>query len=99
MNKVALVTLWVDRATAEITRYTFDNVGLDFLPGRWLVRIDEMKASMEMGRPFPDVWLPKRIEFHFAVTFANGTYPASFEIDYHNYRVADVTSRIKKVDR
>ncbi|MGH9331358.1 MAG: hypothetical protein ACRD09_13015, partial [Vicinamibacterales bacterium] len=97
MNKVALITLWVDPASSQIIRYTFDNVGLDFLPGRWLARIDELKASMEMGLPFPNVWLPRRIEFRAAVTLANGTYPATFDVEYRDYRLADVTTKIKKV--
>jgi hypothetical protein len=97
MNKVSLITLWVEPTSAQIIRYTFDNVGLDFLPGRWLVRIDELKASMEMGLPFPDVWLPRKIQFRVAVTLATGTYPATFDIEYRDYRLADVTTKIKKV--
>ena len=41
MNKTALVTLWVDPSNHQIVKYTFDNVWLDFLPGAWLVRVDE----------------------------------------------------------
>jgi hypothetical protein len=95
MDKVALVTLWVDPRSTQIVKYTFDNVGLDFLPGRWLVRIDEMRASMEMGQPFPDVWLPRRIEMRVALTFANGTYPLRYDLTFHDYRLANVTSKIK----
>jgi hypothetical protein len=97
LNKVSLITLWVEPASAQIIRYTFDNVGLDFLPGRWLLRVDELKASMEMGLPFPDVWLPRKIQFRVAVTLATGTYPATFDIEYRDYRLADVTTKIKKV--
>jgi hypothetical protein len=97
MNKVALITLWVDPDSAQIIRYTFDNVGLDFLPGRWLVRVSELKASMEMGLPFPDVWLPRRIQFRAGVTLATGTYPATFDVEYRDYRLADVKTKIKKV--
>ena len=38
MNKTALVTLWVDPVEHQIVKYTFDNVWMDFLPARWLVR-------------------------------------------------------------
>ena len=61
MNKTALVTLWVDPATAQIVKYTFQNVWLDFLPAAWLVRVDDLRASMEMEQPFPGVWLPRGI--------------------------------------
>ena len=55
MNKTALVTLWVDPASAQIVKYTFENVWMDFLPGKWLGRIDGLHASMEMEQPFPGV--------------------------------------------
>ena len=55
MNKTALVTLWVDPAEHQIVKYTFDNVWMDFLPGGWLVKVDDIKASMTMGQPFPGV--------------------------------------------
>ena len=39
MNKVSLVTLWVEPKAHQIVKYTFDNVSFDFLPGAWLVRV------------------------------------------------------------
>ena len=45
-------------AEHQIVKYTFDNVWMDFLPVAWLVRVDDIRASMTMGQPFPDVWLP-----------------------------------------
>ena len=62
MNKVALITLWVEPTAHQIVKYTFDNVGFDFLPGRSLVRVDTVRASMQMGEPFPGVWLPRAID-------------------------------------
>ena len=72
MNKTALVTLWVDPAEHQIVKYTFDNVWLDFLPGAWLVRIDDLRASMTMGQPFPGVWLPRDMAIHAGLTLAAG---------------------------
>jgi hypothetical protein len=94
MNKTARVTLWVDPDTQQIVKYTFDNVWLDFLPGKWLVRIDDLHASMEMHQPFPGVWLPKGIEIHAAITLADGTFQATYTRRFSNYRRADVTTRI-----
>ena len=59
MNKTAQITLWVDPSENRIVKYTFDNVWMDFLPAAWLVRIDDIRASMEMGQPFEGVWLPR----------------------------------------
>ena len=95
MNKTALVTLWVDPAEHQIVKYTFDNVWLDFLPVAWLVRVDDLHASMTMGQPFPDVWLPRQINVHAAVTLANGSFEAGYSRAFSEYREADVKSRIK----
>ena len=63
MNKVALVTLWIEPDAHQIVKYTFDNVGFDFLPAQWLVRLGNVRATMTMHQPFPDVWLPRDLEF------------------------------------
>ena len=95
MNKVSLVTLWVDPKRHQILKYTFDNMGLDFLPGRSIVRIDEMTASMQMGEAFPDVWLPSNIEMRFGLSTALGALSAQYDVSYRDYRLASVTSKIR----
>jgi hypothetical protein len=96
MNKVSLVTLWVDPATHQILRYTFDDLDMDFFPGRSLVRIDDLQATMKMAQPFPNVWLPASIEMHFGMMLAVGAVDATYQVEYLNYKLADVTSRIVK---
>ena len=95
MNKTALVTLWVDPAEHQIVKYTFDNVWLDFLPGAWLVRIDDLRASMTMGQPFPGVWLPRGMNIHAGVTLATGSFEASYGRTFSEYRLADVKTKIR----
>jgi hypothetical protein len=95
MNKVSLVTLWIDPKEQQILQYTFDNIGLEFLPGRSILRIDEMRASMKMAQPFPDVWLPGAIEMGFGLTTALGSLEARYQVDYHDYRLAEVTTKIR----
>jgi hypothetical protein len=95
MNKTALVTIWVDPAEHQILKYDFENVDLDFLPGRSLVRIDSMNASMEMGQPFPSVWLPRTLRIGFDVTIALGEVDGRYAVDYHDYRLANVTTRVR----
>jgi hypothetical protein len=94
MNKVALVTLWVEPKAHQIVKYTFDNVGLDFLPVQWFVHIDDLRATMTMGQPFPDVWLPRDLEFAAAFTLATGQMDMKYALEYHDYRRADVTSKV-----
>lgn len=95
MNRTSLVTLWVDPKEHQIVKYTFDNVWLDFLPGAWLVRVDEMRASMTMFQPFEGVWLPRGIEIAAGITLANGSFEAAYERAFSDYRQADVKSRIR----
>ena len=96
MNKVSLVTLWVDPATHQILQYTFDDLDMDFFPGRTLVRLDDLQATMKMAQPFPNVWLPRSIEMHFGMMLAVGAVDATYQVEYLNYKLADVTSRIVK---
>jgi len=95
MNKVSLVTLWIDPVQHQILQYTFDNVGLEFLPGRSLVRVEEMTALMKMSQPFPEVWLPGAIEMNFALSTALGSLDARYQVAYRDYRLAEVSSKIR----
>lgn len=94
MNKTSQVTLWVDPATHQIVKYTFANVWLDFLPAQYIVKIDDLKASMEMEQPFPGVWLPRDIDIRAGVTTALGSLDASYHRNFSNYRRADVATRV-----
>jgi hypothetical protein len=95
MNKVALVTLWVDPAEYQILKYDFHNLPLDFLPGRSMIRIDGMKAAMEMGQPFPNVWLPRSIRIGFDVSLAIGEVDGRYAADFYDYKLANVTTRVR----
>jgi len=95
MNKVSMVTLWVEPKTHQIMQYTFDDLDWDFFPGRALVRIGDVQATMQMGQAFPNVWLPKGIEMHFEMMLAVGAVDATYRVEYLNYKEAAVTYKIK----
>lgn len=98
LNKVTLVTLWVDPAVAQVVRYTFDNVDFNFLPGRSLVRVDAARATMTMGQPFPGVWLPESLIVQGGITLATGSYRAEYARRFRDYRQADVQVRFRVKD-
>ena len=98
MDKTSLVTLWVDPARHQIVRYTFDNVGFDFLPGRWLFRLDDLTVSMTMRQPFEGVWLPERIDMGAAVSLATGAFEVRGTRAYTNYREATAAGRLLAID-
>ena len=95
MNKTALVTLWVDPKEHQIVKYTFENVWLDFLPAAWLVRVDELRASMTMGQPFPGVWLPRNIDISAGLTLAVGSFDAEYGRRFDKYREAETSFKIR----
>lgn len=94
MNKVSLVTLWVEPTARQVLKYTFDNINMDFLPAAWLVRIDDLHASMRMSEPFPNVWLPAGIDMTFRALTAAGPVSARYRVDYDDYRQATTSGRI-----
>ena len=53
MNKVSIVTLWVDQEDRQIVKYDFQNVDADFFPAQWFTRLEGLNAGMEMSQPFP----------------------------------------------
>jgi hypothetical protein len=95
MNKVSMVTLWVDPKTYQILQYTLDDLDWDFFPGRAFVRVDNVMATMQMTQAFPDIWLPKSIEMEFGMMSAVGGADAAYRVEYLNYKEAAVTYKIK----
>lgn len=95
MNKVSLVTLWVLRDEKQIVKYVFDNVDLGFLPGRTLLHVDELTASMRMAEAFKGIWLPQAIAATVGVNTALGRTRAQYDITYADYKQAGVTVRIQ----
>ena len=92
--KTSLVTLWIDPELHEVVRYSFDNVGLDFLPGRWLVRVDGWHASVEMAQPIGGVWLPSRMVLTGGATTALGAFEMRLTREYSDYREALTSGRV-----
>jgi hypothetical protein len=95
LNKVTMVTMWIDPQDHQIVRFLFDNADWGFLPGRAIVRVDQAKATMTMGRYFDNVWLPKEIAFNFGVTFAAGSYAFRYNREFYDYRKGEVSARIR----
>jgi hypothetical protein len=94
LNKVALVTLWIEPASRQIVKYTFDNIDFDFLPGRWLFRLNTARATMTMDQPFQGVWLPRDVEFEIAAELATGRHDLRYTLEYRDYRQPDVKSKV-----
>ena len=95
MNKVSLVTLWVDPAEKQILKFEFRFQDLDFLPGRTLIRFESARSTMEMSEPFANVWLPSSVGMRFRLGSAVGPLEARYDVKYRDYRLPEVTGRVK----
>lgn len=94
MNKSSKVTLWIEPTAHQIVKYTFDDLNWNFFPGQWLAQMDSVSASMTMGQPFPDVWLPRGLEMNVGLVMALGNVQMRYALQYENYRQPEVKSRI-----
>ena len=95
MNKVSLVTLWVDPAEKQILKFEFRFQDLDFLPGRTIIRLESARSTMEMSEPFANVWLPSAVGMRFRLGSAAGPLEARYDVKYRDYRLPEVTGRIR----
>jgi hypothetical protein len=94
INKGSRVTLWIEPGSHQIVQYTFDNTALDFLPAEWLASFTGLHASMTMGQPFPDVWLPRGLDVQLGMMLAVGAFDMHYTLDYRDYRQAEITTTV-----
>ena len=95
MDKVSMITLWIEPKDHQILQYEFSNIDFDFLPGRALIQLDDLRAAMRMKEAFPNVWLPDTINMGFAMTIALGDINARYDVKYHDYKLAEVKSKLR----
>ena len=92
-NKTSLVTYWIDPEVHQIVKFTFDNAGLDFLPFRWLLRVEGLESSADMA-PIGGVWLPARVTTTGRVTTALGGFDVTVTREFVDYREAETGARL-----
>lgn len=94
-EKTSRVKLWILPQEDQIVKMTFDNVGLEFLPYRWLIRVDDIRATLVMDKPIANVWLPREIVATGKVSTAAASLTVKYEREFFDYREADVKVRMK----
>jgi hypothetical protein len=94
-DKTSLVTMLIDPQEYQIVKITFDNIGLEFLPARWLVQVDEIRASMVMDMPIEGVWLPRLIEASGRISTASGRLSLDFSREFYDYKQTDVGAKVR----
>lgn len=90
MSESIWVTMLVEPQEHQIVRMTLNNLGFDFLPGRWLVRVDEIGGTMTMHKPFGEVWLPRGISAIGRVSSAYGPLMVRYTKSFSDYAKSKV---------
>ncbi len=89
--------MWILPQEHRIVRHRYDNVGLEFLPFRWLVQVDDAGAELIMSKPFEDqdIWQPREILASGKVSVATGSYDFRYSLAYHDYQETEVGAKVR----
>lgn len=85
-DKTSLVTMLVLPEEHQVVKWTFENVGFEFLPYRWLVRMDELRASLVMHQPIEGIWLPREIRAAASASTASFDLNVEFSREFFDYK-------------
>lgn len=99
IEKSFMVTLYVHPQDYQLVQMTMHNAGFDFLPGRWLVRVTKVEATMKMDKPLGDVWMPIEIYGMASLATASGDISISYRREYYDYSKAKVKVQFRFAPR
>ena len=85
-EKTSLATMLVVPEEHQIVKWTFENVGFEFLPYRWLVRMDELHVSMIMDQPIEGAWLPREIRASASASTASFNLAVEYSREFGDYK-------------
>jgi hypothetical protein len=84
--KTSRVSMLILPEEHQIVHWIFENVGFEFLPYRWLVRLDELHASMTMDQPIEGVWLPREIRAAARASTASFALEIEYSREFGDYK-------------
>jgi len=93
-EKSYLVTMLISPDDHQILQITFDNVGLEFLPARWLVRMNDIKASMVMDKTQVGIWLPRKISAYGSISTAGADLSINYTREFYEYAKSHVDVKL-----
>ena len=93
-EKTYLVTMLISPDDHQILKITFDNVGLEFLPVRWIVRMNDIKASMVMDKTKIGIWLPREISAYGSISTAGADLSISYSREFYEYAKSQVDVKL-----
>jgi hypothetical protein len=90
LDKSMMAILYVIPEEHQIVRMELGNIDFGFLPGKWLVRIDQIGAAMTMAKQYGKVWLPEEIGAVGKAVTAYGDLYVRYTRRFYDYRLAQV---------
>jgi hypothetical protein len=90
LDKSMMAILYVIPEEHQIVRMELGNIDFGFLPGKWLVRIDEIGAAITMAKQYGKVWLPEEIGAAGKAVTAYGDLYVRYTRRFYDYRQAQV---------
>ena len=94
MNKTSKVTLWIEPTSHQILKYTFDDLGWNFFPGQWLVRVSNVDRVDDDGPAVSGRVAAARPRDGRRADAGHRPVDLRYTLDYHDYRQPDVTSDV-----
>ena len=95
LEKSMTATLLVIPEEHQIVRMTLDNLDFGFLPGKWVVRIDEISGVMTMAQQYGEIWLPEEIAAVGRVSSAYGDVYVRYTRRFYGYSEAKVKVKFR----
>lgn len=87
-DRTSVVTLLVAAPERRIVAWRFDNIGLQFLPFRWLARIGSVRASMTLDVGADGTWLPREIRLEARASTASTQIAIELNRSFDGFRPA-----------
>ena len=94
IGRAAVITLLVDPKEQRILHATIESAGVEGLPS-WLVKVEGVRASMQMHRPLEEVWLPQQVSVAGTLVTARQSIDVVYSRVFRNYRRVEVGGEVK----
>ena len=78
----------------QIVKWRFENDGRDYLPHRWLLRMEGIEASMIMAESIEGVWLPREIRAGETVSTASFQLAVVYSREFSDYGRTEAGARV-----
>jgi hypothetical protein len=88
-DRTSLITLWVIAEERRLVALRYHNIGMQFLPLRWLVQVQSLDAEMIIDAAADGTWLPRRLSVNLRASMAPAQITIALTRTFGGYTRAD----------